>query len=333
MAGWFYAPPPVRQPAVHTPIVSAVVQVQPAPRVFPWRVLDAWRDSTITIVERTPIAQERVGDDPPVRRAVPPAVQISAWMPKPTPAQRVASYVQGTANNIYGVSLIETATAADTVASVLTALGALSETGTASDAVNSGNLVSDSITETGTAADTTASALTAVGAIAETGTAADTLSSTFTAVAVIAETASASDVVASIAALIAQLTEAASAADSLSAPAGGGSVYGVSIIEAGASSDTVSSTRQTFPGITETGTAADSLSNALQALSQLTETGTASDALVSTWNGLASLAEVVAAIDSVFIQAGGLPPATRIITVKATSRTVRIDGSRSIRIH
>jgi hypothetical protein len=313
VAGWFYAPPPARQPVVHVPIASPAVQVQPAPRAYPWRVLEAWRDSSVTVIERSPVAQPSTGDNPPPLRLLPAAIALAWQVAKPLPLQRVSTIIVGSAGNVYSVSLAETGAASDTVASVLSAIGALTETGTAADAV----------------------------------------SSVLTAVAVIAETASASDIVSTIASLVAQLSEAAAAADAIDGSVGS-STYSVSIIEAataadtisslkqtfpslsetGTAADTVSSLKQTFPALSETGTAADSVTAAVQASGdQLNETGSAGDALVSNWTGLSSLAEVVAAIDSVFLQAAGLPPGNRIITVRATSRTVRVDGSRTVRVH
>lgn len=207
--------------------------------------------------------------------------------------RRVLSTTSGTT---YNMSVSEAATAADTVAAALVAIGAIAETGSAADTVSSLLAGACSLSETGSASDSMAGALAAVTSLAESGAAADVVSSLVVLVGALSESGTANYVVdgtVGAASYNVSLIEAGSAADTIGALI----IASMSLSESGSVADAISAARITAPGLTESGAAGDAMSGQVIAVALVSEALAGVDSIAAAAVLVGQLIEAGAAVD------------------------------------
>lgn len=202
----------------------------------------------------------------------------------------------------YDVSISESASAADSVAGLLNAVGALSESGSASDSLASTAELLGALSEAATATDSLTGLLEAAGVLSEAGSAADTLSG--------------------LAVLIGVLSEAGNATDAISQ---GGAVYEVSLSEAASAADTIAGLLEAVGALSETGSAADTLASQAVLAVALSEAAAAIDNLVGLGVLSVALVEAGNATDSLTSSGQLIASTQRLIEVRLADRTVRVD--------
>ncbi len=210
--------------------------------------------------------------------------------------------------------------------------------------VGGGTSYDVSLSETASASDSLASTAELVGALSEVGTATDSLTGLLEAAGVLSEVGSAADTLSALAVLLGVLSEAGSATDSIS-QSPGGATYDVSLSEAASAIDTITGLLTAVGTLSESGVAADSLASQGLLTGVLTETGAAADSLASQAVLAGALSEAAAAIDALIglrvlsvsivetgnatdsLTAGGqlIGAGQRLIEVRFSDRTVRVD--------
>jgi hypothetical protein len=188
-------------------------------------------------------------------------------------------------------AISETATGVDTTATTLTRVGAVLETATGADTTNSQLDAVGAVSETATGADTTASQLNTSGAVSETATGADAPQGNIETTSAVSETATGADTTASQLDAVGAVSETATGADIEAA-----TLTRVGAVdEAATGADTEAATLTRVGAVDETATGADTTASQLDAVGAISETATAADALTTQLDGVAVIDETAIA--------------------------------------